>query len=267
MSNCYIIIHQGIGDLFNSIGIINYYSNKYNNIFVFVLNNINLEILSEIFFNNKNIIPIIPDFVDYNNTIHPNTCINCMTNGNENYCPRNSNIKCKYINYDNYNGYIIKIGSFNYYEEWTNFRLNDFSYVHSFYNYNGLNPDIRLTNFILFNDKEKEKNIYNNFIKKYGNNYILIHEDTDRNMYVDRNKILNKNLPIININKISNYYVDYLEVIKNSKEIHLIYSSWSMFIFLLSYKLIDNKIFLHKSNIIREDNIYKNPDLNNIYFI
>jgi len=270
MNNCYIVIHQGIGDLFNSIGIINYYASIYDTIYVFLLNNTNLQILNEIYFNNNKIIPIIPDFVNYNNSLHPNTCLNCMTPGNKDYCPRNHNIECKYINYDNYKGEIIKIGSFNNANTWENFRLKQFSFAHSFYIYNNLDHNIRFDYFNIFNDKEKEKNIYKKFKETWGNEYILIHEDHERNFFIDKNKIINKNLPIINLDKISNFFVDYLEVIQNAKEIHLIVSSWSVLIYLLSYKIIKNiPIFLNSTffkNNARDINIYKNPTFDNWVF-
>jgi hypothetical protein len=269
-NNCYIAIHQGIGDLFNSIGIINYYSEKYNNTYVFVLNNTNLNILNAIFINNKKIIPIIPKFINYQDPNYPNTCMNCMTYGSDTGCLRDNSIKCKYINYKNYKGKIIKIGSFNNYidnpNEWEKYILNNISYAHCFYTYNGLNTNIRLNYFKLFNNKNIQKNIYDNFIKKYGKEYILIHDDHNRELFINKNNFLNKNLPIINLDKISNYYVDYLCVIKNAKEIHLIDSSWSMFIYLLSYKIIKNiPIFLNKT--IRDNNVYKYPKFNNWNFV
>ena len=60
--NCFIIIHQGIGDLFNSIGIINFYQDKYKNIFILLLNEVNLNILNAVFYNKNNVKPIIPNF-------------------------------------------------------------------------------------------------------------------------------------------------------------------------------------------------------------
>ena len=125
MNNCYIIIHQGIGDLFNSIGIINYYSNKYQNVYIILNNEFfnNFEIMNEIFLNKINIIPIIPEMLDYQSfTDNINeTCILCHSICSIFKCPRFNNTKCKYINYENYNGDIIKIGSFNNILKWNTF--------------------------------------------------------------------------------------------------------------------------------------------------
>jgi len=268
-NNCYIVIHQGIGDLFNSIGIINYYEQKYNNIFILVLNDLNLNILKEIFFEKKNIIPIIPEFINYEENADQNTCIRCMTYGRPlNYC--RDNYSCKYINYSKLNGEIIKIGSFDNCNKWEIYRKNQFSFAHSFYSYNNLDPYLRINNFKLFNDNSKANVIYNKFITNYGEKYILVHEDIDRNLTINKNKIINKNLPIINLNKISEYFVDYLFVIKNAQEIHLIDSSWSVFIYLLSNAEIQNiPIFLNESyfkSFGRDTNIYKNPTYDNWIF-
>jgi hypothetical protein len=267
MSNCYIIIHQGIGDLFNSIGLINYYTSIYDKVHIFLLDELRKNIYNEVFLNNDKIDCIIPDFT--NELYEPTTCIICMTNYNTLNCPRINSEKCKYINYKKYDGDIIKIGSFNNFDEWTNYRFSQSSFAHAFYTYNRLDPNIRFDNFKLFNNKDKENIIYEDFIKKYGNNYILIHEDINRNYYIDKNKIINKNLPIINLDNISNYFVDYCKVIKNAQEIHLIDSSWSVLIYLLSYKEINTKVFLFESffiNLDRDINIYKNPTFNNWNF-
>lgn len=269
MKKCFIIPHQGFGDLFNSIGIINYYSNDYDLVHVLLLDNSRISIYKEIYFNNKKIIPIIPEFCDYNNTTHPNTCLICMTNGNKLNCPRITIKKCQYINYNLYDGDIIKIGSFDNFNKWIEFKNKDFSFAHAFYSYNNLDTNIRFDYFKLYNNEILENNIYNEFIKKYGSEYILVHEDTKRKLFIDKNRILDNNLPIINLDNISTNFVEYIKVIKNAKEIHLIDSSWSVLIYLLSFKHINIPIFLSETQFKkngRDTNIYKNPTFNNWNF-
>lgn len=271
--NIYIIIHQGIGDIFNSIGIINYYHSTFNNscIYVCVLDNMRKKIIENIYYDNKKIKTIIPEFISYQKQ-KGDTCIKCMTYGKVNSCPR-ENGQCQFVNYNKYNSknnLFIKIGSFNNYDNWENYRKSKFSFAHSFYTYNNLDEHIRFKNFKIFNNKDEENNKYNDFIKKYGSNYILVHEDNDRNLKINKDKIKNKNLPIINLNKISNIFVDFIKIIKNASEIHLIDSSWSVFIYLLNYKDIkDIPIFLNESYFKlkgRDTNIYKNPSFSNWVF-
>ena len=272
MCVAYICIHQGIGDLFNSIGLINFYSNKYNIIYIILNNNTNLNIMKEIYKNNNKIIPIIPEFITYeeiNNNSTNNTCINCMTFGTKGYNCRNHK-QCKYINYKVLNGDIIKIGSFNNYYNWEKFKIKNFSFAHAFYTYSGLNPNIRFTYFNLFNDKEKENNYYNEFIKKYGSDYILIHSDISRNLQINYKYITNISLPIIQLDNISDNFVELTKVIQKSKEIHLIDSSWSVYIYLLSNNM-SNKIPIYLNETLskkygRDTNIYKNPTFKNWIF-
>jgi hypothetical protein len=267
--NCNIILHQGYGDLFNSIGLINYYSFKYDKLYIYLLDKSRLKLYNYIFKNNDKIVTIIPIFKNYDQVTHPQTCFNCMTSGqNGNNC--RNRVSCKYIDY-NFDGDIIKIGAFNEPIKWERFRKTQISFAHAFYTYTNIPTNIRFDYFALFNDKDTEFVIYEKFIKKYGTNYILIHEDVNRyGNIINKNKIINKALPIINLDRISDNFVDYIKVIKNANEIHLIDSSWSVFIYLLSNKEINNiPIFLNESYFInkgRDTNIYKNPTFPNWTF-
>jgi len=63
--------------------------------------------------------------------------------------------------------------------------------------------------------------------------------------------------------------IDYIKIIENAQEIHLIDSSWSVLIYLLSYNNLNVKVFLNESDaklINRDINIYKNPVFNNWTF-
>lgn len=267
--DCFILIHQGYADLFNSIGLINYFSEKYKNIFVFVQDISRKNILDEIFYNKNEVKILIPNFVDFGKSNQPNTCLNCMVDGNY-ICPRDTSKKCIYINFNEYNGDIIKIGSFNNFSKWIDFLKQQKSFAHAFYTYQGINEEIRLNKFLLYNDENKINDSYNKFIEKYGSDYVLIHEDNERNFNINRNKIINNNLPIINLNLITNIFVDYLLILKNSKEIHLIDSSWSVLIYLLSKDYLKNiPIYLNESlskSLGRDTGIYKNKTFDNWIF-
>ena len=266
MDICNIIPHQGYGDLFHSVGIINYFNSIYNIINIYVLDVNRLDLMSEIFKNNNNILVSIPNFKKYNEINHPNTCIRCMNYGKDGNNCRNNNI-CLYINYNN-NQTNIKIGSFNNISLWNQFLKKQFSFSDAFYNYLNLKSEIKYTHFKLYNNTELELDTYNKFINKYGKEYILIHEELKRNLVV--NKIKNNTLPIINLNNISKLIVDYITVLKHAKEIHLIDSSWSVLIYLLSYDQLKN-IPIYMNDTLakingRDTNIYKNPIFDNWFF-
>jgi hypothetical protein len=136
------------------------------------------------------------------------------------------------------------------------------SFIDTFYLSKGLDPKMRYTNFIIPEQiKNESKNIYNDFIKIYGDEYILIHEDpgnqTIKNCtytinrgnftQLDR-KYMNTNYPIINLNLISDKIIDYYDIILNAKEIHLIDSCWANVIYNLMFneeKLKTKPIFIH----------------------
>jgi hypothetical protein len=152
-----IIVHQGFGDYFSNNGIINYYSDMYDELIVFVLDEYRKQFLEFMFNDKKNIKIIIPVFSNTCNNIE--TCLNCMTYGNSSICPRETNIKCKYIDYTHYNDYInIKIGSFNNCANWENFRNNKYcekiSFSHCFYLFNNLDIKSRINNFKIYRDIE-----------------------------------------------------------------------------------------------------------------
>jgi len=269
MNKCTIIIHQGYGDLFNSIGIINYYSTIYDNITILLIDNSHIYIMEEIFKHKNNINFKIPNYINSLDDVY-DTCIMCMTKSTNNRtCPRSGKEKCKLIDYNKYGENIIRIGSFQHFENWINELNKSKSFAHAFYSYQNLNQNIRFNFFKLYNDKTKENYIYKNFVNKYGKKYILIHEDINRNIRINKNKIT-QNIPIINLDNISVYFVDYLKVIINASEIHLIDSSWSVFIYLLTYTKCKNiPIYLNETDTIkrgRSTNIYKNPTFNNWIF-
>lgn len=268
-TNAYIFIHQGFADLFNLNGMINYYSEIYKTIYIFSLNESRHKVMSAIFENNKNVFSII--IKDFNEKIkNPCICYRCHGHSKDyTKCYMDRTKKCKILDYDKINGKIINSGVFGNYEKWKNFKNKQFSFAHSFYLYNDLNPEIRFTHFKLFNNKTEENEVYNNFVKKYTEHYILVHEDNFRNFFIDKLKIKNKNLNIVNLNCISEKMVDYTKVIKNAKEIHLIDSSWSVFVYMLSYKEIETPVFLNEllfKKMGRDTNIYKNPTFKNWTF-
>jgi hypothetical protein len=269
-----IIIHQGWADLFSNNGIINYYSNIYDELIIFTLDENRKKLLEFIFNNIKTIKIVIPKFHNIYDGI--NTCLNCITYGSSNCCPRDNYIKCKYIDYSDYNDYTnIKIGGFNNYNNWEKFRSDKYSenisFSHCFYLYNNININDRINNFKIFRDNEIEKNNYINLINEIGDKYIVIHEDIERNIIINKNYIEDKNVKLYNLDKKSNNMVDQIKILENSEEIHLIDSNYSVLIYFLSFSndiLKTKKIFLHTyMRNGRDILIYKNPSPNNWIFL
>jgi hypothetical protein len=114
------------------------------------------------------------------------------------------------------------------------FRFIDGCFVKGFYSSYDIPYITRVNNFTFNRDYELENKTYTNFISIHGNNYIVYHEIIEN---------YDKNKKIINLNGISNLFFDYIKVLENAYEIHLLDSVWAAFIYLLDakYKLFQNK--------------------------
>jgi len=181
-----------------------------------------------------------------------------MTPGSSNYCPRLGHSKCLYIDYSEYSEYDnIKIGCFgNDYQKWADFLKtnydNKISFSHSFYLYHNIDINYRINNFSI-NNKNINKNIPNH-------DYIAVHDDPNRRLYINKSFIKNN---IYELNNSSIYMIDQIEILKNAKEIHFIDSSYSVMIYFLSFlseKISNIPKFLHEYVTPNRDTlIYTNP--------
>jgi hypothetical protein len=84
---------------------------------------------------------------------------------------------------------------------------------------------------------------------------------------IDKEKINNKeNLPLINIDFLSEKLYDICKIVENSEECHLIENSTALFIYHLQYKNLikKNKVYLH-AYARKESNRIAKKDLSNVY--
>ena len=109
-------------------------------------------------------------------------------------------------------------------------------------------PSIEFINsFNINRNIEKEELFYNKITEKIGKNYIIINEDINRNLKINR-KFIISDLPLFNINGSSTIVFDSIKLLENSKEIHIISTFWSMIIYLLQkkYNIFQNTpIYFH----------------------
>ena len=234
--NAILIFHQGWTDIFNSLSLINYYHNKYSKLYVIIrkdaieiikfyikdLNNVELIIID-----NKKFISgrFINDYELCNYIILNNPTIS----NSSDYLFHGL---CD-IHRDKYKNSFIK-----------NSILDYSKFVNNYYEVYDIPISTRIDYFIFSRDYKLENLKYNNFIKDNGEKYILYHSN-DNNIDFIKNK---KNEKYINLNKKSNIFFDYIKILENSIEIHLIDSSWAVFIYLLDakYRLFKNKkIYLY----------------------
>jgi hypothetical protein len=213
-----LYFHQGWTDIINCLSLINYYSEKYNKLYLIIRDDAkelinfytrsieNIQILYE---EKKNIDENGIQFIinKYNNN---NDLQNCDFLG----------IGCHDI---------IRKDSYN-----NNFKIIDDCFVKGFYESYDIPYITRINDFKFNRDYELENNTYVNFINNNSKNYILYHEVIEN---------YDKNYPIINLNNISNIFFDTIKILENAIEIHLLDSVWGAFIYQLDakYKLFHTK--------------------------
>jgi len=234
--NAILTFSQGWTDIFNCLSLINYYHTKYLKLYVIIrddaieilkfyikdLNNVEL-----IIFNNKKFIngSLINDY---------KLCSYVILNYS------------KILNNSDYlfHGF-LDICSNKYKNNFfKNNLFNKFNFVSNYYISYNIPIFTRIDYFIFRRDIQLENLTYNNFIKENGEKYILYHSN-DSDIDFIKNK---KNEKYINLNKKTNIFFDYIKILENAIEIHLIDSSWGAFIYLLDtkYNLFNNKkIYLY----------------------
>lgn len=202
-----LYFHQGWTDIMNCLALITYYSNIFSKVHLIIRND-SYELLNYYTkkYNNINIIYIDKTELDNMNILNYLQTCN--------------------INVDNvkllFHGIHDKYRKDKYNNAFNNCKCY---FVERFYKAYDMPYDIR-SNISFYRDTDLEHNTYKNFIKLYGNEYILYHEIIKTN----------KNIVKVNLNQISNIFFDYIEVIEHATEIHLIDSSWAALIYLLEIK-------------------------------
>ncbi len=161
-------------------------------------------------------------------------------------------------------GYNDRFRNDKYKNEFKKYGFGDF--LRGFYTPYGMSFSVRTEYFMFDRDKKLEDDFYNK-VNPQNHNYILIHEDTKRNVLVNRKFMKNNNnLKVINLDNISNIYFDTIKLIENAKEIYGIDSCWMIFIYLLDakYKILNSKKTKVVVNCLRGyEFMYNEPVLDN----
>jgi hypothetical protein len=212
-----LYFHQGWTDIINCLALINYYCNIYDKIYLIIRDDAK-ELIDFYTKDIKNIHILYEE----------------KKNIDENGFQFVIN---KYNNNDLQNYDFLGIGYHdnNRKDQYNNkyISIND-CFVKGFYESYDIPYITRINNFEFNRNHNLEEETYNNFINRYGNNYILYHEVIEN---------YNKNYPIINLNGLSNIFFDYIKILENAIEIHLLDSVWGALIYQLDakYKLFQNK--------------------------
>lgn len=126
------------------------------------------------------------------------------------------------------------------------FRTETMYFAKGFYEYYDI-PFVEKVNcFTLIRDKVLEESKYQEFIKNHGTDYILFHDDQNTpggSTGINLNDILKDTPNAINLNGITKNVFDYIKIIENAKELHLVDSIWAATCYLLDakYSIFKNK--------------------------
>lgn len=120
---------------------------------------------------------------------------------------------------------------------------NIMHFSEAFYTNYNIDFMTRVEKFYLDRDIVLENIRYEEFIHKYGTEYVIYHDDENNHLRgglhkstkIEFDKIL-ENTAYVNLNGISNILFDYIKILQNAKEIHLIDSIWGVLCYQLDAK-------------------------------
>ena len=233
---CIIMFHQGWTDIILCIGIV-FYNLKYYNKIILLMREDAKDMINFIFRFNNNIKII---YINKNNLDNPNIRkyyidniikINNNKISNDDILLYGEISKCHYGKHSNYKSIKCNPG--------------DKYYFYNTYNIDSIES---IKSFNIIRDYDLENNKYEEIIRKYGKKYVIVFNDYKRNLCINPDYIINKNLPTVNLCKSSTICFDMLRVLHESSEIHILSTFWSLIIYQLQkkYNLFkDIPIFFH----------------------
>jgi len=212
MKNGYLYFHQGWTDIVCQLSLVNYYVKKYDNLKVIMRQD------SQNLFNFyiKDLPSVFPIYIPTDHGRH--------------------------INNDHFNVDFTYDWLFHgFHDEFRNDKfqysfLNNHNHVYfieGFYTSYNINYSERIDSFNLIRDENMENILYEKFIKQYGINYIIYHDDINNHIHGPNSISTKIDLPSIpnvvnvNLNNKSDIFFDYLKIIHEAKEIHIIDSVWA----------------------------------------
>lgn len=224
----YLYHHLGLGDHFVCNGLVRYYHKKFGKTTIFCKNHLANNIRFMYRDLNNMIVLALPDDGDVQAYIHSN----------------------------NLQSQTITIG----FDKIRSNKIVSTSFDQAIYEAENVPFSVRFDEFYIQRNLSREKQLFDQLIKT--DKYIFVHDDRDRGMNIDESRICG-DLPILR-NDTKYLITDYLTILENATEIHLMQSCFKDMI--NSYNMPKPKIFLH--NYVRNYDEYANSKgLNNFEVI
>lgn len=210
-----LLFHQGWTDIVNCLALLNYYSKIYIDLTLIIRNEaaplvnsyLKNSIITVNFYNKEDIDlngqSIIERYEGYDKLFHGDWDI---------------------YRDDNYKGC---------YQRSTKF------FVEKFYVEYSIPYSTRVDCFKFARDFAREETAYNTFVNNHGRDYVLSHEDKKRGLKLNNFEL---KWPVINLDGRTDSFFEYIKILQNAKEIHMIDSVWAALVYQLDTKL---RIFRH----------------------
>lgn len=216
----YLYFHQGWTDIVNQLSLITYYSHRYKNICCIM---------------RKDAKPLVDFYINFLDNVEMIYSDYIAVN--------NCSFDVKILEEPDVE--ILFHGLFDVYRNNFTQLCNDSPkfFVNRFYECYGIDYIERVNSFNIKRDTNLENDLYSNFIKNHGENYVLYHlsDKTENNTPIDPNlsNLMRRVADLdysVNLNGVSNVFFDYIKILENSKEIHLMDSVWASIIYQLDSK-------------------------------
>lgn len=235
MKSAIVYFHQGWTDIINCLGLITHYSKHYG--MIFLIMKLEAKCLCDFYIKDKSyVIPIYIAHTDLDyETCNVKSLAELIT-----YFQKYTVHSLQDTDFLGI-GMSDKFRNDQYKDAYSNIRNGNGNFVKAFYDSYGIEYNTRISNFEFTRDLDAEEAQYNKFIAVHGEEYILYHDTIDKSN-------VTKNVPLINLDRLSDVYFDMIKILINAHEIHLLDSSWGAFIYQLDakYGLFRNKqIFLY----------------------
>lgn len=214
MRRAALYFHQGWTDIINCLPLINYYSDRYDALTLLVrrdaapivdyyvreLRNVTVDYYSKVDLDHK-ISGILPKYDGFDRV---------FIGGHDS------------MRQDQYHGCF-----------WRRYP-NDF-FVERFYTSYDIDYSVRVKEFSLPRSLGLEDEIYERFVAEHGRDYVIYHEDKERGIIIDKTQF-SRGSVWVDLNQKSDVMFDYMKVLANAKEIHMIDSVWAAVAYLVDAK-------------------------------
>jgi hypothetical protein len=250
-TKAFVYYHQGMTDLVVCMGLIDHYSSIYDEVLVFLRSDVR-DMMDFYLRGKDNVEPIYFQGDDgrYSGTIAKKPSTNSFhysSEGNGSLLLNPEYVMCTHGEHDKWREDELALRWYHYFLA-NRFVPGTFTFPHFtevFYEYYNIGFSARVTSFNIERDAELEDTAYEKFIKDNGKDYVLYHDDQKREEtkgvgvpYKSTHIKLDhkEGISYVNLNKATNTFFDYIKIVENAQEIHLVDSVWACLLYQLDCK-------------------------------